>query len=137
MPSRVLLDTNIVSAYMHPRQQKTVITRIEAYLQTYGQLDFSIITRYEVLRGLRAKGATTRLEAFSSLCEVNRVLPLTDDIVVQAADIYADLYRRGALIGDADTLIAATALVNGMKIATNNEAHFNRVVGLQIENWLK
>jgi predicted nucleic acid-binding protein len=30
-----------------------------------------------------------------------------------------------------------SALVNGMKIATNNEGHFNRVVGLQIENWLK
>jgi hypothetical protein len=41
------------------------------------------------------------------------VLPLTDAVVMRASDIYADLYRRGQLIGDADILIAATALDAG------------------------
>lgn len=86
--------------------------------------------------GLKAIGATTRLRAFNKLCALNRVLPLTDEIVVEAADIYAGLRSRGALIGDADTLIAATALVHGLVIVTNNESHFNRVPGLKIENWL-
>jgi tRNA(fMet)-specific endonuclease VapC len=41
------------------------------------------------------------------------------------------------LIGDADILIAASALANGCGVATNNEKHFKRVPGLHIENWLK
>lgn len=49
--------------------------------------------------------------------------------------IYADLYRRGELIGDADILIAATALVENLVLGTNNERHFRRVAGLAVENW--
>jgi tRNA(fMet)-specific endonuclease VapC len=56
---------------------------------------------------------------------------------VQAAGIYAELYQRGALIGDADILIAASAMVHGMALVTNNEEHFRRINGLHVENWLK
>jgi predicted nucleic acid-binding protein len=55
---------------------------------------------------------------------------------VRATDIYADLYRRGELIGDADILIAASALANGFAIVTNNEEHFKRVKNLEVVNWL-
>ncbi|WP_322511312.1 hypothetical protein [Chloroflexus sp.] len=65
-------------------------------------MTFSIITRYEILRGLHAKNATAQLAAFDRLCSVNTVLPLTDAVVIRAATIYADLYQGGALIGDAD-----------------------------------
>ena len=64
-------------------------------------------------------------------------MPLTDEIVVKAADIYAALYQRGALISDADILIAATAIVHGLEVVTNNEDHFRRIEELQVENWLK
>ncbi len=66
----------------------------------------------------------------------NRILPLTDNIIVRASDIYADLYRHGQLIGDADILIAATALEHGMVLVTNNTSHLSRVAGLILENWL-
>jgi len=45
--------------------------------------------------------------------------------------------QQRRLIGDADILIAASALANGCGVATNNEKHFKRVTGLHIENWLK
>jgi predicted nucleic acid-binding protein len=54
-----------------------------------------------------------------------------------AAEIYADLSRRGELIADADILIAASALVRGLGIVTNNEEHFKRIQNLHVENWLK
>jgi tRNA(fMet)-specific endonuclease VapC len=72
-----------------------------------------------------------------NFCAGNEVINLTDPIIIKAADIYADLHRRGLLIGDADILIAATALVHGYAVATNNERHFQRILGLQLENWLK
>ena len=34
-----------------------------------------------------------------------------------------------------DLLIAATALSLNYKLVTNNERHFSRIKGLEIENW--
>lgn len=64
-------------------------------------------------------------------------MPLTDAAAVKASEIYAELRRRGEPIGDADMLIAAPAMVNGLPLVTNNEAHFKRINGLIIENWLR
>lgn len=45
--------------------------------------------------------------------------------------------KRGNLIEDADILIAAIALVENLVLVTDNVRHFERVDGLQIENWKK
>ena len=95
-----------------------------------------MITRDEILRGLKAKDASTQIEAFNRFCEASDVLPLTDEIVDLAADVYARLYGAGRIVGDADILIAATALVHRLAVVTNNESHFRRVPGLDVENWL-
>ena len=129
-----LLDTDILSAIM--RKNSLATERARSYLEAHRQFAFSVITRYEVLRGLLTKGATKQLATFDQLCAASRVLSLTDTIIVQGASIYADLYRRGELISDADILIAATAMVNGLAVVSNNEDHFRRIRDLQIENWL-
>jgi predicted nucleic acid-binding protein len=36
---------------------------------------------------------------------------------------------------DADIFIAATALENGLRLATHNHSHFSRISGLIIGNW--
>jgi tRNA(fMet)-specific endonuclease VapC len=132
--SAALLDTDILSAVM--RQHPATLARARTYLAVHHRLTFSIITRYEILRGLHAKNATAQLAAFDRLCSVSTILPLTDAIVVRAAAIYADLYQRGVLIGDADILIAATSLEHGLIVVTNNEKHYRRIAGIQLENWL-
>jgi tRNA(fMet)-specific endonuclease VapC len=129
-----LLDTDILSAIM--RREPQVTARARAYLLEHRLFTFSVITRYEVVRGLLAKGAVRQQQAFEQLCAVSTVLPLTDEAARQAAAIYADLHTRGALIGDADILIAATAIVNGLAVATNNEDHFARIAFVTLENWL-
>ena len=129
-----LLDTDILSALM--RRHPAASTHARAYLAVHHRLTFSIITRYEILRGLYAKNATAQLAAFDRLCRVSTILPLTDAIVIRAATIYADLHQRGVLIGDADILIAATGLEHGLLVVTNNENHYQRIVGIQLENWL-
>ena len=132
--SAVLLDTDILSALM--RQHSGAWARARAYLAVHHRLTFSIITRYEILRGLHAKNATAQLAAFDQLCRVSTILPLTDAIVVRAAMIYADLHQRGILIGDADILIAATSLEQGLIVVTNNASHYQRVSGILYDNWL-
>lgn len=134
-PAPVLLDTDTLSAVL--RRNPILAPKERAYLRVHRRFTFSTMTRYEVLRGLKAKNATSQLVAFDRFCAANTILPFTDTIIVRAADIYADLYRRGELIGDADILIAATAIVEGYGVVTNNERHFGRITGLNTENWLK
>lgn len=131
----VLLDTDILSAII--RKNPNAISKAESYLIVQKQFTFSIVTRYEILRGLKAKNATKQLMAFEYFCSVNIVLPMTDEIIVKASDVYASLKQRGNLIGDADILIASTALVNGLPLVTNNLNHFERITELSIQNWLQ
>ena len=133
---RALLDTDTLSAVMRGAPPP-VVAQAREYLAEHGVFTFSIITRYEILRGLKAKNATVQLQAFDRLCAGSQIVPLTDAAVVKASDIYAELRHRGAPIGDADVLIAASALVHGLAIVTNNERHFNRVSGLVVRNWLR
>ena len=133
--SKVLLDTDTLSFYI--KHYPKVVAVAQNYLRQYNFFTFSIITRFEILRGLKANGATTGIKSFDFLCSQNEVIELDDKIIVRAADVYADLYKRGLLILNADILIAATALVNNLPVVTNNESHFNRITGLQILNWNK
>lgn len=48
------------------------------------------------------------------------------------AQIRRYLRPRNELIGDIDTLIAATALEASLSVVTNNERHFGRVPGLRV-----
>ena len=53
-----------------------------------------------------------------------------------AADIRANLQRRGALIGGNDILIAGHARSLGLKLITSDLGDFRRVEGLRCEDWL-
>ena len=134
MPPKSLLDTDILSAIM--RRHPVALSHAAAYLATHGRFTISLISRYEILRGLKAKNATTQLTAFEQFCGTIEILPIDDSVIVRTADIYADLYQRGQLIGDADILIAATALEHGLPLVTNNQSHFSRIPGLTLLNWL-
>jgi tRNA(fMet)-specific endonuclease VapC len=129
-----LLDTDTLSEIMKgvdPRVQDNA----RRYLTVFRHFTFSIITRYEILRGLKARRATRQMARFEQRCQHSQVLPLTDDVIVQAAELYALLYQEGQLISDADILIAATALKHNLVMVTENVNHFRRIPGLSIESW--
>ena len=132
---RVVLDTDILSAIM--RRHPLVIPSARAYLSEHHQYHFSVVTQFETLRGLKARDAVRQTTIFEDFCSRNIILYLGGGTVLKAAEIYADLYKRGGLIGDADILIAACAMVNGLGVATNNERHFQRIPELYVENWLR
>jgi tRNA(fMet)-specific endonuclease VapC len=130
----VLLDTDTLSEVIK-RRDFTIQRQAQEYLRLHRRFQFSIITRYEILRGLKAKDALRQILAFERQCQKSNVLPLNDEIVVQAAEIYGLLKKRGAIIGDADILIAATALIHDLTLVTNNLDHFRRIDGLRSESW--
>jgi tRNA(fMet)-specific endonuclease VapC len=128
-----LLDTDILSELF--KGHNLINSRASEYIREHGRLTISHITKYEILKGLKAKKAQKQINAFLKFCALNVVLPITDDVILKAADIHASLKEQGALISDADILVAAIAITNNVVLVTNNTAHFSRIQGLKIDNW--
>jgi tRNA(fMet)-specific endonuclease VapC len=132
--AKSLLDTDILLSLMQKNPSSSA--KAQDYLSTHGHFIFSVITKYEILRGLRAVGASKQAEVFEKFCENSQILDLSEKAADRAAEIYANLKSGGSLIGDADILIAASALVNGLTVVSNNEGHFKRIKGLKVVNWM-
>jgi tRNA(fMet)-specific endonuclease VapC len=130
-----LVDTDILSEFL--RGTDIVVENAKTYLESYDSINFSIITYYEILNGLLYKDARKQLNRFSDFAELNKILPLTLSATRQAAEIYANLRRKGQPIGHTDCLIAGIALTNNLQLVTNNTDHFKRMKGLEIVNWPK
>ena len=131
---RGLLDTDILSYYL--RGVPAVVERAREYLSFFGALEFSIVSYYEVLRGLEHIGASQKILDFEDLVAHSVVWTLDKPSVRMAALICADLYRQGTPIDDVDVLIAGTALTHGLVVITHNVRHFSRIRGLEIEDWM-
>lgn len=134
MPPLALLDTDTLSEVMKGKNS-SVEQHAREYLRTHGQFRISVITRYEILRGLKSKQAVRQIAIFENKCNKSYTYPVTEEIVVQASDIYAHLHQKGLLISDADILIAATAIVHNLILITGNVDHFNRIPHLLCNSW--
>ena len=129
-----LLDTDILSEIIKLRDP---IVRQKAldYTQTHGQLAFSSMTRYEILRGYRDQNATTQLSRFLVFCQHAIVFAVTDEVFDRAADLWVTGHQGGHPHNDADIIIAATALQHGRVLVTGNTAHFAWIPGLRLDDW--
>jgi len=129
-----LLDTSILIAFL--RGEEDVVAKVEEYLEEFDRLSLSIITYYEILRGLKYIDNEKKLRDFEELMDKSEIITLDREIIDKASGIYADLKRRGELVEDADILIAASCPVEGMILVTDNEEHFRRIENLEVENWV-
>jgi len=130
-----MLDTDILSEFL--RGNPKVVLKVEEHLKEYGFVSLSIITYYEILNGLLYKDARKQLSRFEEFVELNKVIPLTLRMAKTAALIQSDLRKKGLEIGHTDTLIAGIAITNEFQLITNNTAHFKRIEGLDIDNWME
>ena len=129
-----LLDTDILSEVVKLRNA-IVRQKALAYTQQHGQLAFSAVTRYEVIRGYRDNNASTQLARFAILCQHELILGVTDAIFDRAADLWVIGRQGGHPHEDADLLIAATALEHGRMLVTGNTPHFSWIPGLRLDDW--
>ncbi len=63
------------------------------------------------------------------------ILPYTAEDARASASVRAALEKKGKPIGAYDVLIAGAALARGFTLVTANRREFERVSGLQVENW--
>jgi len=128
-----LLDTNIVSLAIKKNRQIT--ERLEATKAQRKNISISCITYFEIRRGFLAADALQQRERFNKFCQ-NHSIILLDDLAIleKAAEIHANLRLRGLPIQTEDILIAATAIVKGL-IVVSNDSDLLRVEGISLENW--
>ncbi|MGB9885628.1 MAG: PIN domain-containing protein [Moorellales bacterium] len=88
--------------------------------------------RYEIRRGLLHAGARAKAREFEKFALASTIWPFDRATARLAADLCAALWRQGLLLDDADILIAATAMTNGLVLVTNDRRHFERIAGLEI-----
>jgi tRNA(fMet)-specific endonuclease VapC len=129
---RYLLDTNLCIRVLRDRPASL---RRRFNKQADG-LCISTIVLTELLHGV-AKSARPdenrrEVERFAMRLEV---LPFDAAAAAHAAEIRADLERRGQAIGGYDLLIAGHARSQGLVVVVGNLGEFNRVDGLRCEDW--
>jgi tRNA(fMet)-specific endonuclease VapC len=129
-----LLDTNIVTA--HLKGHSGVRQRIRDAELAGHPVRLNAVSYYEAKRGLLAIEAHRQLAAFERLWRELGIVMIDHAVLDRAAELYTALRARGQLIEDADLLIAAMALVHDMTLVTHNTAHFTRITGLQVDDWL-
>ncbi len=76
-----------------------------------------------------------RMKQLQSLLSITSILPFGTDEAECAANIRATLEKQGTPIGPYDVLIAGTALANKGVLVTHNLKEFERIRGLNIEDW--
>jgi tRNA(fMet)-specific endonuclease VapC len=133
---KTLVDTDILSEYLRGRNAR-VARRAEAYLREYGRFSLSVLTVFEIVRGRHQANQLDRATQFLVWTKGAEVVPFGGECARLGGEIAGTLLRNGIVVGVADALIAATAIVHESILVTGNVGHYQHMLpfGLAIENW--
>ncbi len=127
-----LLDTNALSELIRnprgPLAQRLVVEAPDAVCT-------SVIVACELRFGAKRKGSAVLTERVDQVLVALVVLPFDEPADEHYADIRAALERVGTPIGSHDLFIAAHARSRGLTLVTHNLREFQRVPGLEVEDW--
>jgi toxin FitB len=126
-----LLDTNVLSELRRPRPQPNVVAFLDA--QPLDLLYVSTISFVEIRFGIEAVSeARRRAELNDWLTHtlrpmfVQRVLAVTEDIMLKWRLLVEDGRKAGHTFSQPDLIIAATALHHGLTIVSRNTRDYER-----------
>lgn len=125
-----LLDTNVFIALI-VRDDRAIRRRFRVHRR---DVVLSAIVLHELYFG--AYDSVRRQDALDVIGQTD--LPVLDfdaEDARVAAEIRADLKRKGTPIGPYDVLIAGQAKARGLTVVTANVREFERVGGLKVEDW--
>jgi len=124
-----LLDTNVLSELRRPRPNAGVMRFVAD--RTLELLFVSVVSFAEVRFGIELVADASRRMEISEWLEhklrpmfEDRVLPITEDIMLKWRLLVDDGRKIGHTIAQPDLIIAATALHHGLIVVSRNEADF-------------
>ena len=124
--TKILIDACVLIE--HFRSKKKENTLFEKFLQQRQRLYVSAVAKYEVLSGTYERDLSEWQRIFENIT----VLAFDDTTIMTARDVYRQLKQDRKLIDTSDILIAATAIVNDLPLATLNRHHFERIQDLRL-----
>ena len=129
-----LLDTSVYCQPLKPKPLPSVRHRWEQLGD--GVLAISVICEAELLYGLELKQSRKLVAKYDALLK-NRLHTFAVDLNIaeKFGQTKAAARKAGRPCPDFDILIAATAKVHGLILATLNYRHFAGLDGLAIEDW--
>ncbi len=120
-----LLDTNVVSELARPRPDQ----KVRSWLGRQSEVSISVITIEEILFGILKAPSARRPKLVAWFEDLQQNVRITHDVTPSIARAAADLRatRTGLArpVAQADMLIAATAVVHGLTLATRNVIDFD------------
>jgi len=127
-----LLDTDICIYWLRDRYS----VREKVRQIGWNEISICVITAAELYFGAyNSSRVTENLERAEFFIQQLAVLPLTDNTLRRFGELKAQFRRIGQPIADFDLMIASVALTEGKILVTNNTRHYDRITGLQLENW--
>lgn len=133
----ILLDTDVVSHLLRRGGGSHLLPRLRQ-VPLWRQF-ISAISVGEMLYGIERTGRHEETRARFEVEIIGHMQVLPFDL--EAARVYAttkvELHRLGQPLDEPDLRIAAIALSRDLTVVTGNEAHFRRIAGLRVENWLR
>ena len=128
-----MLDTNICIYAMKNKPEK-MLRRLREELDN--GVCISSITLAELEYGMKHSSNPAKNEqALLRFLVPFSVLPFGSTAAAEYGEIRAYLQSQGTPIGPLDMLIAGYARAEKMILVTNNVREFERVPGLELENW--
>ena len=131
-----MLDTNTL-IYLIKNRPPEIAERINA-LAPEDRLCMSFVTYAELLKG--AERSTRKPDVLRRLDTLIRQVPVAYPADAGICRHYAEQFTRlraaGTPIGANDLWIACHALAQGATVVTHNTREFERVLGLNVENWV-
>ena len=128
-----LLDTNIC-IYALKNRPPGVLQKLQAVGRQAAAL--GVITVLELLQGAeKSQQSASNHSRLDLFLDAMKILPFDEEAAWLGARLRAHLEREGTPLGEFDSLNAAHALARELILVTNNLHEFDRVPGLQTENW--
>jgi len=121
----ILVDTDVLIANL--RGLEAAREWLAKARTEHGPLAVSAVAVTEITGGMRSPERREVNRLLRSL----RVLPVTDAVAYRAGEFRRRYHRSHSAIGLADYLVAATADLHGLPLATLNVKHFPMIDGLR------
>ncbi len=126
-----LLDTNVCVEFFKKNER---VGRRMSLLES-GQLFISVISLAELKYGaFKSNRQDHHLDLIAAFLDEVVVLPIDACIDIFATE-KVRLSKAGSVIDNFDLLIGATAIHHRLTLVTNNTKHFQRIQGIQLEDW--
>lgn len=131
-----LFDTDTITNILKPKPSPALLKRL-ADLDIAEQF-ISAITVAEIVYGAcKSARREQHIHNLEHLLLPNvNVLDFDCAAAYVAGEVRADLETRGQPLAFVDIQIAATALAHDLTLVTGNTQHFDRIDGLQVEDWV-